>query len=347
MGKKAKIQLEWEKASNWLETGRKVAFATVVQTWGSSPRPLGSVLVIREDGVFEGSVSGGCVEGAVVSEALEILNTGEPQCLHFEKDTDSVWSPGLSCGSKISIFVAPMKKENFGAFKRIARDLKRRSPTLLITRLNDGQMHLMTRKGGKLDTSNPFSETLRKEAKLCLKNRFSKLVSDNNQDYFINAILPRPRLFVIGAVHIAQSLVPIAQMAGFDVTLVDPREAFGNFARFPGHNLVVEWPDEFLEKEGLDTECAVVTLSHDPKIDEAALKVALKSKCFYIGSLGSKRTHQTRICKLKGEGFSEKQLARISGPVGLAIGAKTPQEISISILAEIINAMRNGGEEQD
>jgi xanthine dehydrogenase accessory factor len=347
LGKKVKIQSEWEQASGWLKAGSKVALATVVKTWGSSPRPIGSALVIREDGVFEGSVSGGCVEGEVVLEALEILKTGKPQYLHFENDPNSVWSPGLSCGGKISIFVVLIKKENFGIFQGIVRDLKKRSPTLLITRLNDGKMHLLTQKEGKLDISNPFTETLGEEAKQCLKKRFSKLVNDNDQDYFINAILPRPKLFIIGAVHIAQSLVPIAHMTGFDVTLVDPREAFGNESRFPDHNLVVEWPDEFLEGDGLDSECAVITLAHDSKIDEAALKVALKSDCFYIGSLGSKRTHQTRISKLRGEGFSEKQLTRISGPVGLAIGAKTPQEISISILAEIINAMRKGGEKQD
>lgn len=342
MGKKTKIQSEWERASGWLEAGRKVALATVVKTWGSSPRPIGSVLVIREDGVFEGSVSGGCVEGEVVLKAQEILNTGEPQYLHFENDPKKVWSPGLSCGGKISIFVAPIKKENVGIIQRITKDLKRRSPTLLITRLNDGKMHLLIQKGGKLDTANPFSEILGEAAKECLNKRTSKLVTENDQEFFINAILPSPRLFVIGAVHIAQSLVPMAQMAGFDVTLVDPREAFGNFARFPDHNLVVEWPDEFLEREGLDSECAVVTLAHDPKIDEAALKAALKSNCFYIGSLGSKKTHQTRVGNLRDVGFSEKQLARIHGPVGLAIGAKTPQEISASILAEIINVMRGG-----
>jgi len=329
-------------ASAWLKAGNKVALATVVKTWGSSPRPVGSVLVIREDGAFEGSVSGGCVEGEVVLKALEILKTGKPQYLKFENDPDSVWSPGLSCGGRITIFVTPVRKENIDLFHRIKRNKKKRFPSIFITRLDDGQMHLMAQKEGKLVTSNPFSEAMDEEAKQCLHKRCSKLVTENDRDHFITAILPQPRLFVIGATHIAQSLVPIAEMVGFDVTLIDPRKAFGNDLRFPGQSVAVVWPDEFLEKVGLDSECAVVTLAHDPKIDEAALKVALKSNCFYIGSLGSKKTHQSRIGNLRDAGISEKQLARIHAPVGLAIGAMVPQEIAISILSEIINVMRGG-----
>jgi len=342
LDKKTTKLSEWERALSWRQAGKKVAMATVVQTWGSSPRPIGSVLVIREDGTFEGSVSGGCVEGEVVLKALEILKTGKPQYLRFENDPEKVWSPGLSCGGKISIFVTPIKEENFDLFQAIARDMKERSPALLITRLDDGKMHLMTHKGGQLVTTNPFSETLGEEASQCLLKRCSKLVTENDRDYFINVILPQPRLFIIGAVHIAQSLAPIAELVGFDVTLIDPRETFANDLRFPGRTLAVEWPDEFLEKAGLDSECAVVTLAHDRKIDEAALKVALKSNCFYIGSLGSKKTHQSRILNLRDAGVSEKLLARIHGPVGLAIGARVPQEISISILAEIITVMRGG-----
>lgn len=342
LGKKVKLQSEWQQALGWLEAGSKVALATVVKTWGSAPRPIGSVLMIREDGVFEGSVSGGCVEGEVVLNAQEILTTGKPQYLHFKNGPDSIWGPGLSCGGKISIFVTPIKQENFGLLQKIVEDLRKRSATLLITRLGDGKMHLMVQRGGKLDTANRFSEILGEAAIECLKKRISKLVVENDQEFFINAILPRPRLFIIGAVHIAQTLVPMAGMAGFDVILIDPREAFANQTRFPDLKLVEEWPDEFFEKQGLDSESAVVTLTHDPKIDEAALKAALKSKCFYIGALGSKKTHQTRLVNLRKEGFSEKQLARIHGPVGLAIGAKTPQEISTSILAEIINVMRGG-----
>jgi xanthine dehydrogenase accessory factor len=166
--------------------------------------------------------------------------------------------------------------------------------------------------------------------------------SQNHDGQFINIHNPPLRLILIGAVHIAQSVIPIAQQLGYDVTVIDPRGAFATGARFPGIALYAEWPDEVLAKIGLDQRTALIALTHDPKIDDPALNAGLKSEVFYIGALGSKKTQASRVERLKAAGFTEAQIARIHGPVGLAIGAKGAPEIAVSIMAEVTRALRLG-----
>ena len=162
----------------------------------------------------------------------------------------------------------------------------------------------------------------------------------DGEDWFLNPFNPPLRLVILGAVHIAQPLAKIAELANYDVTVVDPRTAFASEERFPGVKLVTEWPDEAMEKIELDTRTAVVTLTHDPKLDDPGLHAALKSPCFYIGALGSRKTHGTRVERLTEAGFSEEDIARIHGPVGLNIGARSPAEIAISIMAEMTERLR-------
>lgn len=179
-------------------------------------------------------------------------------------------------------------------------------------------------------------------AKRSLRNDKAEVVELEAERWFVQPFNPPLRLVLVGAVHISQPLARMAMMAGYEVTIVDPREAFAHAARFPDLTLVDEWPDDALEELGLDTRTAVVTLTHDPKLDDPALTVALRSEAFYIGSLGSKRTHASRLGRLERKGFDADALARIHGPVGLPIGARSPAEIAVSVLAQITEALRRG-----
>lgn len=206
-----------------------------------------------------------------------------------------------------------------------------RQGVALITTLATGEQRLVTRGEAAHD---PLAD------KLDEAFRFDQ--SQNHDGQFINIHNPPLRLVIIGAVHIAQSVIPIAQQLGYDVTVIDPRGAFATGARFPGISLHAEWPDEVIPQIGLDQRTAMMALTHDPKIDDPALHAALKSEVFYIGALGSKKTQASRAQRLKDSGFTEEQIARIHGPIGVAIGAKGAPEIAVSIMAEVTRALRLG-----
>ena len=206
-----------------------------------------------------------------------------------------------------------------------------RQPVALITDLASGAQRIVPRGDAAND---PLAE------KLDEAFRFDQ--SGSHEGQFINIHNPPLRLVIIGAVHIAQSVIPIAQQLGYDVTVIDPRGAFATGARFPGIQLHAEWPDEVIPRIGLDPRTALIALTHDPKIDDPSLDLALRSEAFYIGALGSKKTQSSRAQRLKDAGFSDEQLARIHGPIGLNIGAKGAPEIAVSIMAEMTRALRLG-----
>ena len=206
-----------------------------------------------------------------------------------------------------------------------------RQGVALITNLETGGQRLVPRSEAAGD---PLADILDEAF------RFDQ--SQNQDGQFINIYNPPLRLVIIGAVHIAQSVIPIAQQLGYDVTVIDPRGAFATGARFPGIALHAEWPDEIIPRIGLDQRTALIALTHDPKIDDPALHAALKSNVFYIGALGSKKTQASRAQRLIDAGFSEDQIARIHGPIGIAIGAKGAPEIAVSIMAEVTRALRLG-----
>ena len=335
MGRPAKKHDEWDKALEWAKEGHKVALACVYHTWGSSPRPVGSLLSIRQDGLFEGSVSGGCVEGAVITEAQDILKSGKTSVLEFGISNNQAWDVGLACGGKISILVAPLAKDEIPLLEVLASLRHRRTPAVLATRFSDGAKALF--HDGQWLPGDDVWQGLSAQADETLETGSPALIEEDEK-VFLNTLMPARRMFIVGAVHISQSLVPMAQMAGYEVTLIDPRGAFTEDSRFPGTDVIEDWPDEVLKN--LDNRSAVITLTHDPKLDEAALSVALKSDCFYIGSLGSRKTHQARLQNLKSAGFKDSELLRIFGPIGLPIGAKTPAEIAVAILAQVTEASR-------
>lgn len=330
----------FETAARWQAEGKGVALASVVNTWGSSPRPIGSYLVADESGHFQGSVSGGCVEGAVIGEARAAIKDHKPRLLSFGITNEQAWEVGLACGGKVEIFVAALDggQPSVASVLDAVRD---KQPIALVTDLTSGAQAMVGETGA--NGALVLSEPVRAAAATALAAERSATIEDSGRRFFINVLSPPRRLAVVGAVHIAQQLVPMAAMAGYDVTVIDPRSAFASDARFPGVRLVGEWPDAALAEFAPDRRSAVVTLTHDPKLDDPALAAALRSNCFFIGALGSRKTHAARLARLKEQGFSEAALARIHGPVGLAIGAVSPAEIAISILAQMTEVLHAGG----
>ena len=303
------------RARSWTDAGHKVALAFVMQTWGSSPRPVGSVMVIRDDMAVEGSVSGGCVEGAVIDAAIESLATGTGQRLDFGVADARAWEVGLSCGGRIAVLVTPVADNGLSqdALAGLCGDIEARREAVASLNASNGAL---LEPGA--DGSGGMSA-----------------LSDDEQSFTFRQVPPR-RLVIVGGVHITQFLAPMAQQAGYDVVIIDPRAVFSTAERFPGSKCLTAWPDEAMAELALDGRTAVVTLTHDPKIDDPGLQAALASDVFYIGCLGSRRTHAARCERLSESGHSASHLARLHGPVGLDIGARTPAEIAVSILAQMI-----------
>lgn len=318
-----------EAALGWHRAGQGAVLATVVETWGSAPRQAGSQLAISGTGEMVGSVSGGCVEGAVVGEALEALADGRQRLLSYGVSDDTAFAVGLACGGTIRVLVEPvgavLPAELLQAL--VAARAARRS-IAYIAHLDSGARRLSDGVGDPL--AGPIRE------------RFRSDKSGMDDGWFIAVHNAPLRLVVVGAVHIAQPLCQIARLVGYDPVLVDPREAFGAVARFPGEVILSDWPDVALSACGLDARTAVVTLTHDPKLDDPAIRVALASEAFYLGCLGSKKTHAGRVARLTGAGFPLAQIARIHAPVGLDIGAKSPAEIAVAVLAQITQVLRQG-----
>ncbi|MEQ9261229.1 MAG: XdhC family protein [Roseovarius sp.] len=312
-----------ETALDWHRAGKGAALATVVETWGSAPRRVGSQLAISGEGEIAGSVSGGCVEGAVVAEALDAIEEGRPVMLEYGVSDGDAFAVGLACGGTIRILVEPV-----GAVM----------PEALLAELVAARA---AREPVAYVTGMEVERRLEREG---YTERFRMDRSGFEEDgaTFVAIHNPPLRLIVVGAVHIAQALVPMARIAGFDPLVVDPRESFASEARFPGVPLSHEWPDEGVRALGLDSRTALVLLTHDPKLDDPALEAALGSEVFYIGALGSTRTHAKRVERLAAKGWPEAQIGRIHGPVGLDIGAAGPAEIAVSILAEMLRVLRRG-----
>lgn len=318
-----------EIALGWHRAGRGAVLATVVETWGSAPRQAGSQLAIAGDGTFMGSVSGGCVEGAVVTEAVDALADGASRLLTFGVSDDQAFSVGLACGGTIRVLVEPIGQALPEAMLAdlVAAKAARKAATYLVN-TNSWERRLAS------GTQDPMA--------LAIDSRMRADKSGMEDGWFIAVHNPPLRMIVVGAVHIAQALLPMARACGYDPTLIDPRGAFGASARFPGEVISDDWPDEAMVALKPDARTAVVTLTHDPKLDDPALLSALASPAFYIGCLGSTRTHAKRLDRLRSAGVTEAQAARLRAPVGLDIGAKSPAEIAVSILAQITQTLRRG-----
>jgi xanthine dehydrogenase accessory factor len=318
------------KALEWLAEGRRVALATVIQTWGSAPQPVGSRLLIDADGNFLGSVSGGCVEAEVITEAAEVIARGEPRAFEYGVEDNTAWKVGLACGGSIRIFVEKVERDSSadGLLHRLVNDMKARRQVALVTDLTTGGQRLVH---SREDVDKAVAPAL-EEAFRCDK---SIAIAADAGEVFINVFNPTVRLIIIGAVHIAQQLVPMACALGQDVVIVDPRTAFATEKRFGDAQISREWPDEAIPKIGVDARTALIALTHDPKIDDPALIHALSSNAFYVGALGSRKTHAKRVERLLKAGVASADIERIHAPIGLDIGAQGAAEIALSIIAEI------------
>ncbi|MFD3189343.1 XdhC family protein [Sedimentitalea sp. HM32M-2] len=311
-----------ETALAWHRAGHGAALATVVQTWGSAPRRAGAQLAVGGDGRIAGSVSGGCVEGAVILEAQEALQDGRHRLLEYGVSDTDAFAVGLACGGTIRVLVEPVGgalPEPLLAELVAARSA--RQPLAYEVDLQDGTRRLV-RDG--------YPQRMRADR--------SGMEPDGRT--FVAVHNPPLRLIVVGAVHIAQALLPMARLAGYDPVLIDPRDSFGAPDRFPGETILRDWPDTALAQLGPDARTALVLLSHDPKLDDPALTAALGSELFYIGALGSVRTHAGRVQRLRAAGIPPARIDRIHGPIGLDIGAAGPAEIAVAILAEMTAVLR-------
>nr|WP_208404892.1 XdhC family protein [Sphingobium vermicomposti] len=289
------------KAMEW--RGAPMALATVIFTWGSAPRPRGSHMIIHQDGRFEGSISGGCVESDILQRAEEVI-AGRPGHLACYGVADGdAWAVGLPCGGEIRVLVQPVGKEGF-------------APTLF------DRIIAASDAGRALTLSTDLDSAITREGVI--------------EGQFHNRYDPPRRLLIVGAVQIAQSLSALAQAIGVTPVVIDPRGRFLTEERFPGIALDDRWPDEAIDAYRPGESTAVVTLSHDIKIDDPALAAALRAPTGYVAALGSRKSHAARLERLSAMGFSSADLSRIDGPAGLNIGAVGPAEIALSIAAGMI-----------
>lgn len=320
-------------AQEWASSGYKVAIGTVIKTWGSAPRPAGSVIAIREDGAFEGSVSGGCVEGEVIARAQQTIASGKSQHLEFGVADELAWSVGLACGGKVEIYLEALGGQfSPGAVAAILSAHGRGQALVRAIPLHGSQERLLAPGAG--------TDALSQAALRAARSDRCEVVQVEGEDWFLTVINPQLELVIVGAAHIAQPLAQMAELCDYRVRIIDPRTAFATSERFPGVAISHDWPDEALAGAPLGPRSALVALTHDPKIDDPALCAALTSPCFYVGALGSRKTHANRLARLAAHGIESAALARIKGPIGLAIGAASPAEIAVAILAEITQELR-------
>ncbi|MFM9939681.1 MAG: XdhC family protein [Hyphomicrobiaceae bacterium] len=318
-------------ARDWMARDGKVAVATVVDTWGSAPVPIGGQMAIAADGRFQGSVSGGCIEGEVIVEAEDILGTGKAKTLTFGVADETAWRAGLPCGGTVKVYVERLDTATSADLLARAVDAREGRKGLVVsTRLDTGKKQIYAREDANLpdDIADRFSTAK------------SQLKDGPDGQVFLHAIVPPARILVIGATHIGQVLAEVAKLAGYQVEVIDPRTAFASPDRFKDVTIHAEWPQDILPKIGLDPYTAVVALAHVGHIDDEALKLAVRGNCLYVGALGSSRNHAKRRERLLAAGITEAEIAKIKAPIGLDIGAQTPAEIAVSVMAELIKAVR-------
>ncbi len=339
-----------ETMNRWLAEEREVALATVVKTWGSAPRREGSKMGISADAkpgdnappAMIGSVSGGCVEGAVIEEAFASLHDGAPRLLKFGVADDMAWEVGLTCGGSIEVFVEPLDAPWWEALAALASKDKFGLTVTLLDGEHIGEKVLLDKADAVLYRSPNLSDHLLGAMKAAADSGQSGIVQLGLGRAMVDRQIERPHLILVGGVHVSMPLQAMARQVGFRVSIVDPRAAFASEERFPTvENILHSYPDKALPQLGLDHSAYLAVLTHDPKIDDKALLTALPANIPYVGVLSSGRTHRQRVSRLKEAGMSDELIARIRTPIGIDIGARTPEEIAVCILAEII-AVRNG-----
>lgn len=321
---------ELAQGAAWARQGEQIALARVIAAEGSAPRPIGAALVISASGDFLGSVSGGCVEGAVIAAAATVARTGVAQTLHFRGDADPLTEIALGCGGTATIFIERISL--YGehvegslapVFTSLLCLLEEDAAGSLVTALGPHPQHWLLDSAGRMIAGT------------------EAVMASADVDLFTQPFAGRPRLVVVGADAVGQAVAKLAASLDWRVQVIDPRAGWLTPHRFPLAERRIAWPDEALTALDLDKDVAVVVLSHDPKIDEPALLIALRSPAGYVGALGSRTANSARLTRLRAGGLTAAEVARLHAPVGLDLGGHTPEEMALSIIAEIV-AARNG-----
>jgi xanthine dehydrogenase accessory factor len=318
----------------WTSAGRRVATATVISIERSAPRDPGAVLAVSEGGEVVGSVTGGCVEPAVFEEACEVLSGGAARLRTYGIADEEAFEVGLPCGGTVHIFVNALDPS---VPERLARAVAEERPVARVVPVSGpsaGAERLVFADESPDDEAGRIAQEL-------LAAGETALVDVDDEQLFVDSFAPRPSMYVFGAVDHAAAVAAIGRFLGYRVTVCDARSKFVTAERFPAvDELVVEWPDRFLQRAPVDERTAICVLTHDHKFDVPLLKVALATDAGYIGAMGSRRTTEERAERLRADGVGDDELARIHAPIGLRIGARTPQEVAVSIAAELIETLR-------
>jgi xanthine dehydrogenase accessory factor len=329
--------------------GSRVGRAVVTQVWGSAPRPEGASLLATVDGRMAGSVSGGCVETAAAEEIRATIARGTPKKMSWGVTHERAWEMGLSCGGTIEVFIEPRVRPE------VLDAARRESGSVVATVIGGGAplgSGFLLEESGKRrligELPAELAEPIAEHAAKALRGLSSKVLTlpgaQGDCEVFLEVFPRRPTLLVFGGVHIATALVKLAKPLGFRCVVADGREAFLTRERFPeADQLVLGWPAEVFAQVGLDAATCVCILTHDPKFDEPALELALRSPACYVGAIGSRKTQAQRRDRLRATGFTEAEIARLHGPIGLDLGGREPADIALAILAEI-TAVRYGKE---
>nr|WP_275941271.1 XdhC/CoxI family protein [Planosporangium flavigriseum] len=355
--------------TRWWEAGEPVGMGTVVGTWRSSPRPAGAVMLVGPDGSAVGSVSGGCVEGAVYDLAQESVAAGTPVLQRYGVSDDDAFAVGLTCGGIIDVFVERVDRESFPELGSVAEAIRTGKPVAVVTCVSAGDDDSADRLGRRLIVWTDRTEGTLGSARLddaatddargmlaagrtgLLRYGYDGQRRGDDLTLFVAGYAPKPRMIVFGAIDFAAAVARIGGFLGYHVTVCDARPVFATNRRFPdADEVVVDWPHRYLtaqvEAGKIDERTVVCVLTHDPKFDGPVLEVALRLPLAYVGAMGSRRTHDDRLARLREAGLTDDELARLASPVGLDLGARTPEETAVSIAAEIIAARWGGSGER-
>ena len=325
------------------EKGTRFTLCTVISTWRSSPRPVGSVLVVTQEGEMYGSVSGGCVENAVVAKAISVLESNQPEIAKFGVADEDAWEIGLSCGGAIEVLIEPfMGHVDQVLWEEMDGFISSNTEMIYLKSLDD-RYQTQVRTIEEVKKNQAFSNELASHCQVAFQNGMNRVVTlENGERFYIQPFKSKPKMLLIGSAHIAVELIELANMYGFETIVIDPRDTFAKKTGYKTEpdQLLVNWPQEVLPDMNLDNDAYVVILSHDPKIDDEALKVVLRKPVRYVGALGSRKTHAKRVGRLESYGFSQEEISRINAPIGIDIGSHMAAEIAMSIMAKVI-AVKN------
>jgi xanthine dehydrogenase accessory factor len=349
-----------DQITKWWDAGETFGLATVVNTFRSAPRDPGAALAVSAGGEVVGSVSGGCVEGAVYELAQDVIQTGQPVMQTYGISDDTAFEVGLTCGGIIELFVEPVSREHFPELGEVAAAIRDGVPVAVVTVIAGPGMVGARRviwadtATGTLGAGDRLDEAVDDDARGMLAQGLtgSRHYGEHGErrlddlSVFVHSFAPPPRMLVFGAIDFAAAVARAGKFLGYQVTVCDARPVFATHARFPdADEVIVEWPHRYLARTPVDQRTVICVLTHDPKFDVPLLEVALRTPASYIGAMGSRRTHEDRLARLREAGLTEDELARLRSPIGLDLGSRTPEETAVSVAAELIQ-LRWGGSGQ-